>query len=645
MKNLDVIAEELFNKIRGRFPSVTIGDAEGNVTNEPDKARFFDFDFKEGEKNLGKVSMSLEDNKMSVMYSADFVENEDTFTKEKWYAFLKELRSFSKKRLLNFDTRNINKSNLNRRDYKFLAQNRSGEVTMESKMYGTSKQSFQDVGTARLVVKHARPVNIDLAAGRTQHINSIYIESAEGERFKYPYKHLNGARAMARHVAEGGKPYDDFGSHITEMSEELSKLRKFKTYMNRSSVMAESLSEYLDTVHERIETIKNRVSSLQRENSYKEAFEGFEKPILEDVPNDVAENWIEQLTIKQFNEELKDVFPYIYRLIGEATRAKELGPEDLMDEEQDVNDSIDNIETNNDSDLSEFESAIEEMMGQFAEGDKMARVPLDGPMTKYTVQKGDTLYSLAKKIGTSVDMLKQLNRMDDDNIQVGQELNIPESMNEDYGPEDDEFHKGIHVKLGGDPDKWKPHRDRPVDGDHVELKVPMRYKAVEDKLKKLFSDLTDIDVDVLDVDYTKGQRTVMIDGETPHPSILSALNGTLDKFDTGEHTGLYKEGNKFSGELEKARKQGKDEMEVDGKKIPVTEFVLSFFDRETGQFPKGETAVLTKVEKEYGDQFITPAKQFIEAINNKIAEMYGYQDDDLEEEGTELDRIRGLAGL
>jgi hypothetical protein len=33
MQNLDLIAEELFNKIRGRFPSVTIGDAEGNVTN------------------------------------------------------------------------------------------------------------------------------------------------------------------------------------------------------------------------------------------------------------------------------------------------------------------------------------------------------------------------------------------------------------------------------------------------------------------------------------------------------------------------------------------------------------------------------------------------------------------------------------
>ena len=36
---------------------------------------------------------------------------------------LKELRYFAKKRLLNFDTRDITKSNPNKNDYKFLAQN------------------------------------------------------------------------------------------------------------------------------------------------------------------------------------------------------------------------------------------------------------------------------------------------------------------------------------------------------------------------------------------------------------------------------------------------------------------------------------------------------------------------------------------
>jgi len=215
MKSLDNIAEDLFNKIRGRFPSVTIGDAEGKVTNDPLTARFFDFDYKEGDRNVGKVSLSVSEDKLSVMYSNSFVEDEDDITRQKWYDFLKELRVFAKKRLLQFDTRDITKSNLDKRDYKFLAQQQGGdEIMSESKMYGTSRHSYQDIGNARISIKHTESVNQELTRGRTQKIGAIYVESAEGERFKYPYKHLNGARAMARHVAEGGKPYDDFGKHI-----------------------------------------------------------------------------------------------------------------------------------------------------------------------------------------------------------------------------------------------------------------------------------------------------------------------------------------------------------------------------------------------------------------------------------------------
>jgi len=331
MKNLSVVSEELFNKIRGRFPGVTIGNEAGEVTNDPTEARFFDFNFKARNLDLGKVSVSIsEDEGLTVIYSQDFITNEDEITQNKWYDFLKELRFFAKKRLLNFDTRDITKNNLNKRDYKFLSQNRSGEETMtESRLYGTSQTSYQDIDGARLVIKHTKPVNVEMAAGRTQHVGKIYIESAEGERFKYPYKHLNGARAMARHVAEGGNAYDDFGKHIVGLSEEMAKLRKFKNYMGRSAVMAESLAGYMDIVKERISTVKKTIESLQKPTYYKEAIEGFEVAVMEDVPSEVAENWIDELTIRQFNEELQDVFPYIYKLVGEATRAKELGPEDL----------------------------------------------------------------------------------------------------------------------------------------------------------------------------------------------------------------------------------------------------------------------------------------------------------------------------
>ena len=332
MKNLNLIAEELFNKIRGRFPSVTLGDGEGKVTNIPKDARFFDFDYKEGAINLGKVSVSLAENSVEIMYSDNFVSEQDELTKENWYNFLKEIRQFSKKRLMSFDTRNINKSNLDKRDYKFLAQNRGEETMSESKMYGTGRVSYQKVDGARLVVKHTESVNTEIAGGRTRSIGKIYIESADGERFMYPFKHLSGARAMARHVAEGGKPFDEFGTHIVGLSEEMNKLRKFKSYMGRNAVMAESLAGYSDAVNDRIKLVKRTIESLQKPKFYAETFESFAPAVMEDVPADVKENWIDQLTIKQFNEELSDVFPYIYNLVSEATKATELSAEDLLGE-------------------------------------------------------------------------------------------------------------------------------------------------------------------------------------------------------------------------------------------------------------------------------------------------------------------------
>ena len=339
MKNLDSIAKDLFNKIRGRFPNITLGDKEGNVTNIPSNARYFDFAFLDEKEK--KISVSLEqDNGIVVIVGKDIVGNQPEHIQDKWYNFLKELRVFSKKRLLNFDVRDINKSILNKRDYKFLAATRLGDETMaESKMYGTNKTSYQRIGNARLAIKHTHPINLESTGSRSQKIKAIYVESPEGERFKYPYNHVAGARAMARHVSEGGNAYDDFGKYISGLSNEASKLQKFKKYMNRSSVMAETLSGYMDTVNTRIQEVKKEIIHLQKEGFYKQAIENFTVPVVEDVPEGVSENWIDQLTIKQFNEELKDVFPYIYKLIGEATKVKVLGPEDLDETDLDTDET------------------------------------------------------------------------------------------------------------------------------------------------------------------------------------------------------------------------------------------------------------------------------------------------------------------
>ena len=372
MQNLEKISEELFAKIRGRFPSVTIGTEEGMITNNPSEARFIEFDY----KSKGKVSLSLDEKDgLVVMHGADILAGENDQELNDWYSFLRELRQFAKKRLLNFDTRDITKSNLQKRDYRFLAKNAGEDNMTESKLYGTSKISYQDVGEARLIIKHNESIDQTSPTGRNRSIGKIYVESPEGERFLYPFKHLSAARAMARHVAEGGNAYDDFGKHITGLSEEMAKLRKFKTYMGRSAVMAEGLSGYMDAVTTRMKSVKKTIESLQKPNYYAEAIANFETVVMEEVPVDVAENWTDQLTIKLFNEELSDIFPYIYKLVSEATKATELGPDDLVDESALIADSSakKHSKAEQPKEEADLEDAMEGLMGQFSEANEAER--------------------------------------------------------------------------------------------------------------------------------------------------------------------------------------------------------------------------------------------------------------------------------
>ena len=240
--NLDKIALDLYGKIQTRFPNIKIGDENAAVLSKKEDiphARFFEFEYEENGEPLGTVAVTLDAQDGIVMQiSGDLADSGNSQA----YKFIRSFRQFAKNRLLNFDIQNIGKSNLDKRDYQFQAKRKELPVMaqpqiMESKMYGTNRISYQDLGEARLVIKHNQAVDANVPAGRTMHIESIYVENAAGERFKYPYKHLNGARALAEHIKHGGNPYDAIGKHITSLSEELAQLRKFKGYVTRNETI------------------------------------------------------------------------------------------------------------------------------------------------------------------------------------------------------------------------------------------------------------------------------------------------------------------------------------------------------------------------------------------------------------------------
>ena len=389
MKDLTTVSTDLFNKVRSRFSNVKMGADDGSLTTDPETARFFDVSYKVQGDELGRVNLQIDDDALTVIYDESMLDAHGDDVRNEWFDFLKELRQFARKNLLKFDTRDIAKSNLEKRDYAYLAQRNGEEKMSESKLFGTSKTSYQDVGEAKIIVKHSAPVNYANPAGRTQRIESIYIESSSGERFRYPAKHLNGARAMAVHVANGGNPYDGIGNHISGLSEELSKLRQFKQYTQRSGVMAEAMGDITERVLERIDAVKHEVASLQKQAHYESFRESFAPVEAQIVPEDMINSWVDALTIRTFNEELKGVFPYIYKLVSEK-REGELGYEDLVAEEADC--SVcnedpcscddDDKEVKEHSMFQEFETQIDELGELDHEKDSEDDVPFDGPYSK-----------------------------------------------------------------------------------------------------------------------------------------------------------------------------------------------------------------------------------------------------------------------
>ena len=659
MSTMDKISENLFAKIRGRFPSITLGDATGVVTDDPKLARYFDFDFKDGEEILGKVSITInEETGVVITYNNDFITNEADNVKDNWYNFLKEIRVFAKKNMLNFDTRDITKSNLDKRDYAHLTKTSSGDNTMsETKMYGTSRTSYEDMDKARLVLKHNQPVNLEIPGSRTQHVHSIYIESDNGERYRYPYRHLNGARALARHVSEGGNLYDDFGKHIVGLSEELAKLRQFKTYMNRSAVMAEGLKGYLDVVNERLESVKKECLKLQRENYYKNAIENYKQEVLEDVPEDVSNSWIDELTIRSFNEELKSVFPYIYKLINDSKKIVEMGPEEELNVEgfdpDDFDDEVDVEWTGDDGEVTGgmlyYHATVDHENGTVTVDPNSLRGSVDQEQNAAKVDqelidmqlKDDLKHFLEIAQDHADDMWSQ---RDNKYSAGGEEMNFDpigqyeKALSYIVGEEENA------LTDGNDEDKAQAverlnglmaeHFPAGVNGTNA---IESLAGIIDDpKLQEMFRKVGQKNSDIC-------VRPLVMKWIAAHaPDVVSQVD--TGDMQGAEETSLearpldHPEKGYFDPAIIKkiVKQKGKDRdaKKGDPKKKPserLEELIKSYYDYTTNRFPKGETAVLTAVEKEFGERSLPFAEQM-------ITKLFHGQD-------REMERVKQLAGV
>ena len=141
------------------------------------------------------------------------------------------------------------------------------------RMTGSRKSSYQPLAdNVKIIVRHNKEVNEEVRGARSRNIHSILIQRGE-EKFKMAENNLSAARAMARHLHNGGETFDEIGESITEMSREFKKLKEFIQYVRKAKLVNEANEEFVTMAMENINDIKTNLKRLSGVKSYANAVE------------------------------------------------------------------------------------------------------------------------------------------------------------------------------------------------------------------------------------------------------------------------------------------------------------------------------------------------------------------------------------
>ena len=247
-------------------------DAMGKPTVNPNEADLFSFNFKTENKEYGTVVVLVNgDNDLEVFYGDNLGKAMDSGDKGDWYDFLAAIRNLAKRHLLTFSLNNMNKLKYQMKSMADLAE---GLVLEAWKGQGKNKSYNNQPGNAKVVIQHSRAIGE--GEQRFRNIGALFVENAQGERFKMPFESIAGAKAMARHVIEGGNPYDSFGQHISEMVNEINTLGKF-IRASRGNQFAQN-TDALGIVEDAVKhyaDLKRKAKKIIGRRGYKEIFSGY----------------------------------------------------------------------------------------------------------------------------------------------------------------------------------------------------------------------------------------------------------------------------------------------------------------------------------------------------------------------------------
>ena len=589
MISLEDTRQKLFDLLVAKSFELTTRDAKGKETSDATQADLFSFSYKVGEQNYGTVVVTINPKgELEVYYGDVLGKGMDSEDKKDWYDFLYQLRHFAKRNMLEFSLKHMNK-------LKFAMQTMA-QVT-ESKYYGFKKTSYtRPTKEAKLKIVHSRPIDEEQGDQRYRNVAALYVETSDGERFKLPFNKLYGGRAMARHVSEGGNPYDSFGQYICELVSDIETLGAFTRYARGKDWQDSESTELAERGLRHFGDIKRKVKSMIGKRGYHKAFEEYNSS--EQPQQEVVERVRELFTERLLDQRVESAIPVLAKLELEGKSMKEIKEFESWAEEMsyDVNEGFDP-----DSWESEMEWEFAGDDGEPGYGGVRYTVVVDKEQNKAFVDpkslnawcNGDGNNKLTDEWCTQ--MVQPGGELHNEALEAAQEDADAEwdARDADVPMEDVELEEGkmkeLHLDLEELSDEEFEKKYQSKKSDWEEVKTPGLNQdpdkpAYIGKMKDLAGVLAAEDTvteeytpsvgdQIVTVKGTKGTVETVTDeavefrtetGKLLRTAISNVQPDAVNEDDVDE-------GNEFSLALANAKRDGKKEFEVDGKIYKVEE--------------------------------------------------------------------------
>ena len=316
MISLETTRTKLFDLLTGKNFDITTRDAQGKETTDPKTADLYSFEYKADGKTYGNVVITVgAKGEMEVFYGDMLGKGMDAEHKGDWYDFLYQLRHFAKRNMLEFTLKNINRLKYSMQSMASLEESKN--------YYGFKKTSYTKPNkAAKLKIIHSKPIDEEAGDQRYRNIQSLYVENAEGERFKLPFTQLYGGRAMARHVSEGGNPYDAFGEYIAELCADIRTLSAFTRYAKGRTFADTNTAKLAERGIRHFGNIKRKVKSMINKRGYHKALETFNTQ--EPVQNEVLDKVRDLFTENMLDTRVESALPILAKLELEGKSMKQV---------------------------------------------------------------------------------------------------------------------------------------------------------------------------------------------------------------------------------------------------------------------------------------------------------------------------------